>query len=906
MFWRYFTRAFHACTFNKAPYIPIVVEQTGRGERAYDIFSRLLEERIICVMGPITDELSSLVIAQLLFLQSKSLTKPVHMYINSPGGSVTAGLGIYDTMQYIKPRILIATWCIGQACSMASLLLASGTEGYRNCLPNARVMIHQPSGQAVGQATDIMIQAEEIIKLKRQINKLYVKHTKKPYNIIEEAMERDRFMSPEDAADVMMTSEKCCSVARTNDTSTISKVSAARKKYFDDPFAVYFCKHIEKRTALINRGYYIRVHAIYKAVRVFIETSNFPVQIVNLGAGFDTLFFRLKKKYKEKITRFLDVDLPSVVKQKYAVLNKYDSVFFPEAEKCSTTSSGGTIQKSDEIFPFSSQYALVACDLRNNDELIALLLTGCRLCSMIPTLFIAECVLNYLNVNESNRLLEMFPVIFSKCSIISYEQVLPRDTFGRFMCEHFASVGSPLLSIDQYPDASSEIDRLNSLGWENVTVYSLSSIYYSSLSEQERKRISELEEFDEYEMWHLKCSHYVIVVGSTVSFFLHKLKSVFGESSCMPAEVGQGFRMQVKAHVAYVAKQADEIKRVGLRCIPMGENVILIGGWGASASGKHKRLASVCYWNVREDVVSIVEKKVTNFDQSKGRDPAERMFHSVTAVEDGQFVVFGGRTNPYNPMMDSWLCEITETKILKMEPLKMEQSKFRQIPRARYRHAACCIDDYFGRCVVFICGGIGLETADGKAKNTQSLKVLDDCWILNYQFQEWKQVANMPVTLHSHRCVYIASNGTVIVVGGLQSLDEHFSSALYLFSTVSNCWTMKWRWSPSVDRYSFTAHLIGEEMLLLVGGVNRDHGECHDVALVSLNDGKAICLQMELEVKMERVVADGFMFVNHDSVLIQNGDGHILYIVGGGGNCFSFGTLLNQHILRIDLPMLSF
>ncbi|KRY89731.1 putative ATP-dependent Clp protease proteolytic subunit, mitochondrial [Trichinella pseudospiralis] len=903
MFWRYFTRAFHACTINKVPYIPIVVEQTGRGERAYDIFSRLLEERIICVMGPITDELSSLVIAQLLFLQSKSLTKPVHMYINSPGGSVTAGLGIYDTMQYIKPRILIATWCIGQACSMASLLLASGTEGYRNCLPNARVMIHQPSGQAVGQATDIMIQAEEIIKLKRQINKLYVKHTKKPYNIIEEAMERDRFMSPEDAVDVMMTSEKCCSVARTNDTSTISKVSAARKKYFDDPFAVYFCKHIEKRTALINRGYYIRVHAIYKAVRVFIETSNFPVQIVNLGAGFDTLFFRLRKKYKEKITRFLDVDLPSVVKQKYAVLNKYDSVFFPEAEKSSTTSSGA-IQKS--VFPFSSQYALVACDLRNNDELIALLLTGCRLCSMIPTLFIAECVLNYLNVNESNRLLEMFPVIFSKCSIISYEQVLPRDTFGRFMCEHFTSVGSPLLSIDQYPDASSEIDRLNSLGWENVTVYSLSSIYYSSLSEQERKRIAELEEFDEYEMWHLKCSHYVIVVGSTVSFFLHKLKSVFGEPSCMPAEVGQGFRMQVKAHVAYVAKQADEIKRVGLRCIPMGENVILIGGWGASASGKHKRLASVCYWNVREDVVSIVEKKVTNFDQSDGRDPAERMFHSVTAVEDGQFVVFGGRTNPYNPMMDSWLCEITETKMLKMELLKIEQSKFRQIPRARYRHAACCIDDYFGRCVVFICGGIGLDTADGKAKNTQSLKVLDDCWILNYQFQEWKQVANMPVTLHSHRCAYIASNGTVIVVGGLQSLDEHFSSALYLFSTVSNCWTMKWRWSPSVDRYSFTAHLIGEEMVLLVGGVNRDHGECHDVALVSLNDGKAICLAMELEVKMERVVADGFMFVNHDSVLIQNGDGHILYIVGGGGNCFSFGTLLNQHILRIDLPMLSF
>uniref|UniRef100_T1IND7 ATP-dependent Clp protease proteolytic subunit n=1 Tax=Strigamia maritima TaxID=126957 RepID=T1IND7_STRMM len=157
------------------PLIPIVIEQTGRGERAYDIFSRLLKERIICVMGPINDDLASLVVAQLLFLQSESSKKPIHMYINSPGGSVTAGLGIYDTMQYVLPPI--STWCVGQASSMASLLLTSGTSGMRHSLPNARIMIHQPSGQAVGQATDIQIQAEEIIKLKKQINNLYVKHT---------------------------------------------------------------------------------------------------------------------------------------------------------------------------------------------------------------------------------------------------------------------------------------------------------------------------------------------------------------------------------------------------------------------------------------------------------------------------------------------------------------------------------------------------------------------------------------------------------------------------------------------------------------------------------------------------------------------------------------------------------
>ncbi|KAJ1160875.1 hypothetical protein NDU88_001365 [Pleurodeles waltl] len=180
-----------------SPLIPIVVEQTGRGERAYDIYSRLLRERIICLMGPIDDSLASLVIAQLLFLQSESNKKPIHMYINSPGGSVTSGLAIYDTMQYILNPI--CTWCVGQAASMGSLLLAAGSVGMRHSLPNSRIMIHQPSGGVRGQATDIAIQAEEILKLKKQINVIYAKHTKQPLTVIETMMERDRYMSPIEA-----------------------------------------------------------------------------------------------------------------------------------------------------------------------------------------------------------------------------------------------------------------------------------------------------------------------------------------------------------------------------------------------------------------------------------------------------------------------------------------------------------------------------------------------------------------------------------------------------------------------------------------------------------------------------------------------------------------------------------
>ena len=177
--------------------IPMVVEQSSRGERAYDIYSRLLKERIVFVVGPINDNVASLVTAQLLFLESEDPKKEISLYINSPGGLVTAGLGIYDTMQYIKPDV--STLCIGQAASMGSFLLAAGTKGKRYSLPNSRIMVHQPSAGFQGQATDIEIQAKEILKLRERLNEIYVDHTGQSLDIIEDALDRDRFMSPEEA-----------------------------------------------------------------------------------------------------------------------------------------------------------------------------------------------------------------------------------------------------------------------------------------------------------------------------------------------------------------------------------------------------------------------------------------------------------------------------------------------------------------------------------------------------------------------------------------------------------------------------------------------------------------------------------------------------------------------------------
>mmetsp|Transcript_20763 Transcript_20763/g.30728 ORF Transcript_20763/g.30728 Transcript_20763/m.30728 type:complete len:220 (-) Transcript_20763:68-727(-) len=186
-------------TSHRSYTVPIVLEQGALGERSFDIFSRLLRERIICVHGEVTDVMSSLVTAQLLFLESEAPEKPIFMYINSPGGLVTAGMAMYDTMQYINPEV--HTICMGQAASMGSLLLAGGAAGCRFALPNARIMLHQPSGGAQGQASDIQIQAQEILRTRANLNNLYVEHTKQPLESIEKVMDRDTFMDPKQALD---------------------------------------------------------------------------------------------------------------------------------------------------------------------------------------------------------------------------------------------------------------------------------------------------------------------------------------------------------------------------------------------------------------------------------------------------------------------------------------------------------------------------------------------------------------------------------------------------------------------------------------------------------------------------------------------------------------------------------
>ena len=177
--------------------VPMVVEQTNRGERAYDIYSRLLKERIVFITGPIEDHMASLVVAQLLFLEAENPKKEIAMYINSPGGVVTSGMAIYDTMQFVRPPV--STLCVGQAASMGSLLLAAGQKDMRFALPNARIMLHQPSGGFQGQATDIMLHAQEILNLKKRLNEIYVKHTGQSLKKIEDALERDYFLTAESA-----------------------------------------------------------------------------------------------------------------------------------------------------------------------------------------------------------------------------------------------------------------------------------------------------------------------------------------------------------------------------------------------------------------------------------------------------------------------------------------------------------------------------------------------------------------------------------------------------------------------------------------------------------------------------------------------------------------------------------
>lgn len=189
----------NSSTINNLGLIPMVVEQTSRGERSYDIYSRLLKERVVFAVGPVEDHMANLIVAQLLFLESENPDKDIHLYINSPGGSVTAGLSIYDTMQFIKPDV--STMCVGQAASMGAFLLSGGAKGKRYCLPNARTMIHQPSGGAQGQASDIDIQAKEILIIRKRLNELMAAHTGQPLETIERDTERDFFMNAEQSCE---------------------------------------------------------------------------------------------------------------------------------------------------------------------------------------------------------------------------------------------------------------------------------------------------------------------------------------------------------------------------------------------------------------------------------------------------------------------------------------------------------------------------------------------------------------------------------------------------------------------------------------------------------------------------------------------------------------------------------
>ena len=195
--------------------VPMVVEQTSRGERAYDIYSRLLKERIVFLTGPVDDHVASLITAQFLFLEAENPTKDISFYINSPGGIISSGLAVYDTIQYISPSV--STLCIGQAASMGSLLLAAGAEGQRFSVPNARIMIHQPSGGFSGQAADVEIHAREILSLRSRLNDIYVRHTKQALSKIEDAMDRDKFLSPEEAKAFGLVDEVVTSRPKTTD-----------------------------------------------------------------------------------------------------------------------------------------------------------------------------------------------------------------------------------------------------------------------------------------------------------------------------------------------------------------------------------------------------------------------------------------------------------------------------------------------------------------------------------------------------------------------------------------------------------------------------------------------------------------------------------------------------------------
>nr|XP_039264099.1 tRNA wybutosine-synthesizing protein 4-like isoform X1 [Styela clava] len=682
-------------------------------------------------------------------------------------------------------------------------------------------------------------------------------------------------------------------VQGTNDSSIVSKLSMVQRGYFEDDFIKSFVEKPSRRSPLINRCYHARAAAVSYCVEKFVTSDKDMKQIISLGAGFDTTYFRLKQKGYMKNIQYIEIDYPAVMKRKVALAKRANLILEDdELEHRTERELGFLIYKSEE-------YICLGYDLQLVGKRLHALLESVNVDFKKPTLFLSEVVLTYLPAKNSSLVLQWIAKNFYNAVVVVFEQVNPWNSFGKVMCKHFKQIGSPLLTIDEYPTIASQVERHCNLGLAYCNATSLDRFYYSCVPAEKRKLLENLEIFDEFEAWHEACQHYFILCSTNSESEKYKIfcKMLFEDANAIFKESLPAAVISLKP----IYSVEPSVKRFGhssslikVKKKDTGQErefIIVIGGFGIPADSlAHQRLHN----NVTAvDIATGKSYKCNETDQTMdgaGVFPFP-MFGSSVACQHHEksiILVFGGRASPLKCTNSLAFLVFSNEDLqedcdwqYKVEVIDVKEGE--NWPAPRWRHATEIIPNNQMEKFMILFGG------------RDDRLIFDDMWVYDIESRKWNQLTLHGSGIsprHSHS-VCATNDGNILLSGGIGDGNVIFADLYMIGIDTENL-------EASVQRiilyslpplFSHTSHCYGD-LLILVGGVTShinskfgDERERGMITVLNLQNGKSS------SYTVNDISNDIIMLHNHTSIfsVLQQ----TLFIVGGGDNCFSFGTWFN-------------
>ncbi|XP_067401002.1 tRNA wybutosine-synthesizing protein 4 isoform X2 [Emydura macquarii macquarii] len=663
-------------------------------------------------------------------------------------------------------------------------------------------------------------------------------------------------------------------VQGTNDSSIVSKFSTAALGYIQDSFLQYFTSKRCRRAPLIHRGYYVRARAVDHCVQEFLLLSQgySRRQIISFGAGFDSLYFRLKDMGLLNRTVVYEVDFPSVANRKAALIKGIKDL---------ATVVGGVGERESGAMSFAGEdYKLLGVDLSELSELEQALKEA-GLDPEVPTMLLAEVVLTYMEISRSDALIQWAAQHFPCAQFVLYEQMHPEDPFGQIMQQHFSRLNSVLHALAQYPDCEAQRRRFLQAGWAKCSVIDMNEFYAGFIPEDERQRVQALEPFDEYEEWHLKCSHYFILAASKGEELAWM--PVFSRMLAFSADDPPRITGSISASVCTIDSEIAGLKLYGHRSVLIKPHVILITGGFGEQDGRHCRLRDLHVLIRHKDNWRAGSVRLEN----PGNTWSGRLFHTVTCVSGSQALVVGGRMSPTNVALGMlWLrfpesMTASDPDCVVVELVNPQPAEDLSSPR--WRHTTTEVTCQ-GQKYLFIYGG-----------RSSVQPVLGDWYFLHLEELSCRRIAirgQVPEARHSHSAC--SWDGGALIAGGLGAAEQPLNTVLFLRPAGSGFqWQGVETCPPLIPRYSHTAH-VHDGKLLLVGGVWLHSASVPGVTVIDLMTG------ISLEYQIDTVSLEWpLMLHNHSSIFLP--DEKELLLIGGGGNCFSFGTHLNPQPVCLGL-----